>query len=154
SFSAPGVYVLRLTANDGTLSANDDVQVTVNAGTNQPPVTQNDSATTTPGFAVQLNVLGNDSDPDGNALTVSSFNQAAHGSVTCLATGSCSYKPNAGFSGQDTFTYTADDGHGGQTVGTVSVTVSSGDPTITAPPLTGAYVSPVSRTTKFLYTGA
>jgi hypothetical protein len=39
SFSAPGVYVLRLTANDGSLSAYDDVTVTVTAAapTNLPP---------------------------------------------------------------------------------------------------------------------
>src|SRR5258708_36544701 len=85
----------------------------VNAGTNQAPVTQNDSTATTPGFAVQLNVLANDSDADGDALTVSAFTQGANGAVTCLPNGSCSYKPNFGFSGQDTFTYTASDGHGG-----------------------------------------
>jgi RHS repeat-associated protein len=154
SFSQTGVYVLRLTANDGALGASDDVQITVNAGANQAPVTQNDSAATTPGFAVQSNVLANDSDPEGDALTVTAFTQGAHGTVTCLASGLCSYKPNAGFSGQDTFTYTASDGHGGQTVGTVSVTVASGDPTITAPPTTGSFITPVARSTKFLYTGA
>ena len=154
SFSQAGDYVLRLTANDGALSASDDVQVTVDAAGNQSPVAQNDSATTSPGFAVQVNVLANDSDPEGDALTVTAFTQGAHGTVTCLANGSCSYKPSAGFSGQDTFTYTANDGHGGQTIASVSVSVSSGDPTITAPPPTGSFTTPVARSTKFLYSGA
>ncbi len=38
SFSLPGVYVLRLTGNDGVLATSDDVMVVVNAPTNQAPV--------------------------------------------------------------------------------------------------------------------
>jgi RHS repeat-associated protein len=39
-FSRPGVYVLRLSANDGQLSASDDVVITVPAGVNLPPVVE------------------------------------------------------------------------------------------------------------------
>src|SRR5436190_6494351 len=39
-FSRPGSYVLRLSANDGQLSASDDVVVTVPAGVNLPPVVE------------------------------------------------------------------------------------------------------------------
>ena len=84
----------------------------------------NDSGVTAPGAAFQLNVLSNDSDPDGNTLTVISFSQAAHGTVVCLSNGSCTYMPNPGFTGQDTFTYTASDGRGGTKTGTVNVNVA------------------------------
>jgi hypothetical protein len=36
-FNAPGTYVLRLTASDGSLSSSDDVQIVAGAGGNQPP---------------------------------------------------------------------------------------------------------------------
>ena len=54
SFSAAGVYVLRLTVSDGALSASDDVQVTVNAApVNQAPVVNagNDQTITLPASA-------------------------------------------------------------------------------------------------------
>jgi len=151
SFSAPGVYVLRLTASDGALSASDDVQVTVNPAANQPPVTHDDSVATTVGVAVSSNVLANDSDPNGDTLTVSAFTQGANGSVSCLANGQCTYTPNAGFSGQDAFTYTADDGHGAQTPGQVTVTVAPGD--LVAAPVDPSVTTTVANSTQFLYSG-
>ena len=153
SFSAPGTYVLRLTADDGALTASDDIQVTVDPAANRQPVTQNDSASTSPGVPVQINVLSNDSDPDADTLSVSAFTQGAHGSVTCVPGGSCTYTPAAGFSGVDTFTYTASDGHGGQMDGQVTVTVGVGDTTVNAPPVSAAIVTTVADATQFLYSG-
>jgi len=63
SFTADGVYVLRLTASDGDLSASDDVTVTVNA---QPPVNTAPSANAGADQVVTLpdsvNLAGSSSD--------------------------------------------------------------------------------------------
>jgi RHS repeat-associated protein len=152
SFSQAGIYVLRLTADDGALSASDDVQITANAAGNQPPVTQNDFANTSAGVGIQVNVLSNDSDADGDTLSVSAFTQGANGSVSCNASGICMYTPNADFTGQDAFTYTADDGRGGQTQGDVTVSVGAAD---VAPSAVSASVATtVANSTQFLYSGS
>ncbi|MBS3735400.1 MAG: DUF5060 domain-containing protein, partial [Phycisphaerae bacterium] len=49
---------------------------------NQNPVAADDSAGTTEGTPVTIDVLGNDSDPDGDPLTVDSVTQGSNGSVT------------------------------------------------------------------------
>jgi len=80
-------------------------------------------------------VLANDSDPDGDALTVSAFDatSAQGGSVSCTPAGACVYTPKAGFSGVDTFGYTISDGHGGTAQGLVTVTVKAAPPANHAP---------------------
>jgi hypothetical protein len=52
SFSSAGVYVLRLTADDGQLTASDDVTITVNA---TPPDGENDQLIFLPNIIVNLN---------------------------------------------------------------------------------------------------
>ena len=122
--------------------------------TDAPPVAQNDSTLTPPGTAVQINVLANDGDPENDPLSVTGFTQGVHGSVACLPGGNCTYTPDAGFSGIDTFTYTASDGLGGTSIGTVTVTVSAADTTLIAPPLDLTVATTVDQAAAFLYGGA
>jgi hypothetical protein len=69
----------------------------------------------------------NDSDPDGDPLTVTAVSPvSAHGTVA-LTGGQIIYTPAAGYSGPDNFTYTVSDGRGGTANGAVSVTVASKD---------------------------
>ncbi|MCA9258866.1 MAG: tandem-95 repeat protein [Planctomycetales bacterium] len=68
-------------------------------------------------------VIANDSDADGDALSVVLVAGPANGSVTLNADGSFNYIPNAGFVGIDAFTYTAGDGLADSRVATVSVEV-------------------------------
>jgi hypothetical protein len=91
---------------------------------NQAPVAADDVASTPADTAVAVDVLANDSDADGDALTISAFDatSANGGTVTCVAT--CDYTPAAGFSGDDTFTYTIEDGFGGSASATVTVSVA------------------------------
>jgi hypothetical protein len=91
---------------------------------NTPPVANNDSASTAPGQQVAISVLGNDTDADGDTLTITGSSTPAHGTVTCTAT-QCSYTPAAGFSGTDSFTYSIADGYGGTASATVTVTVAA-----------------------------
>jgi hypothetical protein len=67
-------------------------------------------------------VLNNDSDADGDILTVTAVTQPSHGTST-LVNGVVRYSPAATFSGTDSFSYTVSDGQGGTDTATVTVTV-------------------------------
>lgn len=91
---------------------------------NQPPVANPDTAVTTQGAAVAVAVLANDTDPEGDPLTVTSaISGSANGSVTTNGT-TVTYTPTAGFFGTDSFTYVISDGNGNTATGSVTVTVN------------------------------
>src|SRR5439155_4920430 len=77
--------------------------------------------------AVTINVLANDSDLDGDALTVSAVTQGTHGSVAINTDGSVTYTPGANFNGGDSFTYTVSDGNGGTATATVTLGINALD---------------------------
>ncbi|OQW99233.1 MAG: hypothetical protein BWK73_50810 [Thiothrix lacustris] len=91
------------------------------------PVAVNDSATTTSGTPVNIAVLANDTDPNGDVLSIVSFNQGTNGSVTQVGS-ALVYTPVVGFTGTDTFTYVIKDPAGNQSTATVTVTVGAADP--------------------------
>jgi Bacterial Ig domain len=93
-----------------------------------PPVAVDDSATTPKNTAVTIDVLANDSDADGDSLTVTNLTAGAHGTTHLNADGTVTYTPNAGFLGFDTFTYTANDGTADSNVATVTVEVRNTPP--------------------------
>ena len=107
---------------------------------NDPPVATDDAAATTAGSAVAVPVLANDSDPDGDPLSVTGSSAPANGSVTCAAA-SCTYTPAAAFTGVDTFTYTVSDGFGGTTTALVTITVGA-DPNSPPQPADDAASTP------------
>ena len=90
---------------------------------NKPPVITADSAVTSMGQPVTINVLINDSDPNNNTLTIVSVSQPQFGTVTINGQ-TIIYTPNANFTGTDTFSYVVSDGQGGTTVGSVTITVN------------------------------
>ena len=97
-------------------------------GTNRPPVARGDSAVTEAGKAVMIAVLANDSDPDGDALTVAAATNPPKGTATISTDKkSISYRPDTGYSGSDSFGYTVSDGRGGTAQGTVALTVTKAD---------------------------
>ncbi len=71
-----------------------------------PPDAVDDSASTTQNAPVSISVLANDTDPDGDSLTVGAIGAAGHGTVTSDGAGNLTYAPAFGFSGTDSFTYT------------------------------------------------
>jgi hypothetical protein len=71
-----------------------------------------------------LDVLSNDSDPDGNPLKVASVTTPANGSAS-ISAGKVSYTPATGFVGVDSFTYTIADDKGATGAAQVTVTVLS-----------------------------
>lgn len=106
-------------------TATGEVTVTVSGGGgNQPPDAQGDSATTEAGRSVRIAVLANDSDPDGDTLTVTAVSQPANGSSANNPDGSVTYTPDDGFVGNDSFSYSISDGQGGTDSAGVTVTVT------------------------------
>jgi len=91
--------------------------------TNDPPVAVDDATSTAFETPINVAVLGNDSDPDGDALTVTNASDPTNGTTSINPDGTVHYTPDAGFSGSDTFTYEISDGHGGTDTATVTVTV-------------------------------
>lgn len=80
--------------------------------TNAAPVATDDSFTVTPGRTLSVaapGVLSNDSDADGDAITVDD-ESGVSGSLKLNANGGFTYTPNGGFSGSTSFTYTITDG--------------------------------------------
>src|SRR6185369_10102574 len=89
---------------------------------NSPPNAVDDAASFEVNSGLHtIAVLTNDTDPDLDALTITSVTQGAHGVVANNGS-SVSYTPNANFIGADTFTYTVDDGHSHTDTATVTVT--------------------------------
>lgn len=115
-----GQYTVTVTASDG----NGGIAMTTFAYsvTNPVPTAVDDTASTDEDTAVNINVLANDNDPDGDALTVISAT-ASNGTVTINSDGSLTYTPDAGFNGSDTIAYTISDGEGGRASATVTVTI-------------------------------
>ncbi|MEG3179048.1 ELWxxDGT repeat protein, partial [Sphingomonas sp. LT1P40] len=92
---------------------------------NTPPSSQNDVIfLTSPTSEGQVNVLSNDNDPDGDALTASIYTFPTGGNVSLSPNGDVVYTPHPWFTGNDSFTYVVQDGKGGQTFGNVNVLVA------------------------------
>ncbi len=96
-----------------------------NVFNNESPVAENDEAVTAVNQPVTVDVLANDSDPDGDALLVTAVTPAANGTVTILGEALVQYTPNPGFTGTDTFAYTIKDINGAVAIGQVAVTVGT-----------------------------
>ena len=95
------------------------------AGTNTDPDAVDDSpAILEDSGANTINVLSDDTDAEGDTLSITAVTQGAHGSVVNNGT-SVSYTPAANFFGSDSFTYSISDGNGGSDTATVNVTVSN-----------------------------
>ena len=77
------------------------------------PDAEKDEVATAFNTPVSGSVLGNDTDFDGDDLTVSLLTPPANGTLTLNADGTFDYTPNPGFSGEDVFEYQVDDGFGG-----------------------------------------
>ena len=110
------------------------VTVTVNAA-NGAPTAEPDAYSVDAGGVLSTpppGVLGNDTDPDGDALTAVLVDDVSDGALTLAADGSFTYTPDDGFNGEDAFTYRASDGELSSEPTTVTITVSSANAAPTA----------------------
>lgn len=129
TFTAVGSYLLRFISSDTQLSAADEVTVTIlpPSGNNAPPVFtgfSTDTPENNPVLVPYTLILGNASDPNGDAVTlmVASGSTAEGGYVT-MNGDSLTYAPPIDFSGTDRFTLTAQDSRGGFTAARLTITV-------------------------------
>ena len=116
---------------------------------NNPPVANNDTYTAEHGKAAQINILANDSDPDGDTVTVTEVKAVTSsggtvpsaistdsnspsdiyvgtvkaGTAYVDASGNIMFTPDAGFTGDVPFSYTISDGNGGTASAGAVVTV-------------------------------
>lgn len=110
--------------DSGGLTATAAVVVNV-LTVNDPPEANNDSVSTLENTPVEVAVLTNDTDPEGDALTITQIGTPANGSVTDNGNGVILYTPATDFFGTDLFEYTVSDDNGGSAVGIVSIVVTS-----------------------------
>lgn len=109
----------------------------------RPPVTVNDNLALDPScFSVSgtKNVLANDSDPDGDPITLTNVTGASNGTVSFTGSGNITYTANNGFYGIENLTYTACDNTTPVplcTNGTLTVTV--GNPVNIPPAVNDAF---------------
>ena len=110
--------------NSGTLVASDFKAAPI---ANNAPVVIGETLTINEDASVTVNVLSNDTDVDGDRLTVSSFDAtSAHGGkIQQNADGTFTYTAAANFAGNDSFSYTISDGNGGTSTATVNLTVNA-----------------------------
>ena len=128
SIGRTGRYV-RVQLNGTNYLSLAEVQVFGLPGPNEDPVAAADDLyTEVDGGAITFEhsiLLSNDSDPNSDRLAITAFTQPTNGTVTDNGDGTFDYEPNAGFAGSDSFTYTIEDGRGGQATESVNVTVAT-----------------------------
>ncbi|MFT5526511.1 MAG: hypothetical protein ACI9HK_004488, partial [Pirellulaceae bacterium] len=93
---------------------------------NDAPEAVSDRATTESGVPVDIHVLANDVDIDGDSLVVTGVSNGNGGPVSINNDGTVTYSPQPGFTGEDLFTYTISDGHGGADTAEIIVNVTGG----------------------------
>jgi hypothetical protein len=102
-------------------------KVDITWNVNSPPVAVNDAYTVKENTVLTVakpGVLANDSDADGDVLTAALVNGVSNGNLTLNTDGSFTYTPNANFTGNDSFTYRANDGKADSNIATVSITIT------------------------------
>ena len=116
------------------LEVDDDGSATVyvvNVPANHAAQAQDDAVSTPADTAISIDVLANDSDPDGDGLQITGVSTPAHGSAA-IEGAAIRYTPAAGYSGADSFAYTVSDGTLRATAAVaVTVTPSNSPPVLT-----------------------
>src|SRR5207244_3421649 len=113
--------------NGGTASAL--ITVTVSPA-NDPPVAVDDAANTAEDLPVTISPLDNDSDVDGDSLTITSVS-ATNGTAVIVGGTNVLFTPAANFNGTATIGYSISDGNGGTASALITVTVSpANDPPV------------------------
>jgi predicted outer membrane repeat protein len=96
------------------------------AVTNDPPVASDDTISTPSNTSVLIDVLANDTDPDGDVLTITSVSGGI--GVATISGDEVDYSPAENWHGIDSFTYTIEDTAGNQASAAVTVTVENQAP--------------------------
>ena len=116
-------------ANDGAEdSAAATVTLNVNGSRNAAPTAVADAYSTDIDTPLVIDatagVLANDTDQEADPLTATLVSNVAGGTLALAVDGSLTYTPDAGFTGEDSFTYVANDGTDDSVAATVTLTVN------------------------------
>lgn len=126
SYVAPNAHIVEKDSFNYTIQdtagGRDTAVVTVDLG-NLPPIATTDAISVSPNTPKVFDPRTNDTDPGGDAFSITGVGTPAHGTATFTAT-SVTYSPTPGYIGADTFTYTITDEDGGAATGTVNATIS------------------------------
>ena len=88
-----------------------------------PPIAGPDNVVIDEDTPVELDLIANDTDADGDNLRIIDFTAPKNGTFAAAIGGAWRYSPKNDFYGSDSFTYVVTDDHGGTNHGTVSVIV-------------------------------
>jgi hypothetical protein len=91
---------------------------------NDPPLAVDDVVETDEHTPKTIDVLANDSDPNGDALAVTGTTNPSHGAVVVAGDNTIVYTPEPDYDGADSFTYTVSDGNGGEATAEVHIVVN------------------------------
>ncbi|HQY30591.1 MAG TPA: Ig-like domain-containing protein, partial [Thermomicrobiales bacterium] len=108
----------------GGLASSATVVIEVQAA-NQAPIAVADATTIDEDTSSTLPLMANDTDPDGDALAITSISGAMFGTATLQTNGTLIYQPIPDAFGIEYLTYIVSDGLGGTAQGTVQITVNS-----------------------------
>jgi hypothetical protein len=129
---AAGLLMLGLAVAPGASSATADT----------PPVAYDDLVTVASGASVDINVVANDTDADGDAVRLGWISVPDHGAISVNADGSIHYTAKSSYAGTDFFLYASTDGTENSGAGGVTITVIDR----TAPVLSLPSPAPVEAT--------
>jgi len=119
-----GTDTLIYSASDGT-GRSDTATLTIDvAPGNSQPIAEDDTFGVSPDQTSSLAVLGNDSDPDGDNLSVSLKSTPANATATPQDDGTIAFTPDDGFVGDTSFSYVVSDPGGASTTAQATVTVN------------------------------
>lgn len=127
ALNATGTRTLQFRVTDaGGATATATVTITITP-VNDPPVARDDYASAPPATPITLDVLGNDSDADGDVLSIDAVDDPAHGEAEVVA-GHIVYTPDVGFADIDVFTYTIADPTGATATAQIHVGIAAFPP--------------------------
>ena len=133
TIDALGLETLSYDISDGKGgTAQGTIEITSSQSTppNRAPVTGNDTAETAFGAALTVDLselTANDSDPDGDPLSLSTVISASNGSAVINSAGGIDFTPDAAFSGTAEVLYSVRDSAGASTEAKLSITVRAPD---------------------------
>ena len=123
--TSPGTYTCSVEFKDSK-GASFGTQTTTITVPNDPPVAVDDSATVQEDSSVSANVLANDSDPNGDPISIVSATNGASG-TTAVVSGQVVYTagPTLFAGNTDTFQYTIQDSRGANATAKVTITATA-----------------------------
>lgn len=122
--SAAGSYSFTYTISDGN-GGSDTATVTATvANTNNPPTANYDTASVNTNSSVTIFALANDTDPDGDTLSITSVTQPLSGSASIVNNGTAVQFTAGSFADVYVITYSISDGNGGADSASIAVTVT------------------------------